>query len=158
MSDFSIDNLSEETQTYIKGLRQEAAGYRTERNAARTERDELKNKYSEAGSLLSQANTQLDQMKTLESTSEAAVKNLTSLQEKYDRLTAIAPFKNLTQEDADRLKGAKPEEWAADAKALSERIGGVKPGGVPKDDAAGKTPPEPKDDAISAAFRKAGLL
>ena len=154
---FDISELPENVQQYIKGLRNEAANYRVERNTARTEKAEVETKYAEAGALLSQANTKLDQFATLESTNEATVTTMAELQEKFDRQTAILGFSNLTAEDATRLKGTNAEEWAADAKALSERIG-TKPSGLTKDDAAGKPPPEPADDPITAAFRNAGVL
>lgn len=157
---FTIDDLPEPAQQYIKGLRNEAAQYRVERNTARTEKAEVETKYAEAGALLAQANTKLDQFATLESTNEATVTTMAELQEKFDRQSAILGYPNLTAEDAGRLQGKNAEEWAADAKALSERMGGAKPPGLNKDDAAGAQPPDPSetDDPITTAFRNAGLL
>jgi chromosome segregation ATPase len=157
----SLEGLSEETQTYIRSLRSEAARYRTERNDYQAKYADVNTKYTEAGNLLSQANTKLDQLATVESTAEENAKALATLTEQQER-DRIAWGAGLTPEDSERLKGKTKEEWQADATALAARLnpGGRRPPQtLPKDPAAGNGPAgDGSEDPIRAAFASAGLL
>ena len=156
----SLDGLSEETQTYIRSLRSEAAKYRTERNEYQTKYNEVNSKYTEAGNLLQQANQKLDQYATLESTAEENAKTLATLTEQQKR-DQIAWAAGLTPDDSGRLQGSNEDEWKADAEKLAQRLA---PNGrrtnLSKDPAAGKSGDvNPGDeDPIRKAFADQGLL
>jgi chromosome segregation ATPase len=156
----TIDHLPEETQTYIRQLRSEAAKYRTERNDFQTKYNEVNTKYTEAGNLLQQANTQLDKFATLESTAEENAKRLAELEQVRQR-ESIAWEAGLTPEDAGRLQGANADEWKADAEKLAARLN---PSGrrrlTPDPAAAGAqdTVIPGNEDPIRKAFLDAGVL
>jgi uncharacterized coiled-coil DUF342 family protein len=157
----SLDGLSDETQSYIRSLRAEAARYRTERNDANTKLTEVTTKYAESGSLLQTANTQLSELSAIKDTSEKNAADLAKVTAEREREN-IAWAAGLTPEDATRLQGATPEELKADAEKLAARLG---PNGrrtpLPKDPAAGSQQGTPKpgtEDPIRAAFAKAGLV
>lgn len=155
----SIDHLPEETQTYIRQLRSEAAKYRTEKNDYQTRYNEVSAKYTEAGNLLQQANTQLDKFATLESTAEENAKRLAELEQTRQR-ESIAWEAGLTPEDAGRLQGANADEWKADAEKLAARLNSSSRRRLAPDPAAaGGEPVIPgNEDPIRKAFSDAGLL
>lgn len=160
MSDFSISDLPQETQDYIRGLRSEAAKYRTERNEKANEAAELATKYAEAGSLLQKANQDLSELSAVKDANEKNSADLakTAAQLERDRIAWAA---GLTPEDAPRLQGSTPEELKADAEKMAVRLNTGGRRTPPKDPAAGGgTPPEGagKNSGIRKAFEDAGLL
>lgn len=156
----SLDGLSDETQSYIRSLRAEAARYRTERNDANTKLTEVTTKYAESGSLLQTANTQLAELSAVKDSNDKNAADLAKANALRER-DSIAWAAGLTPEDADRLKGATPEELKADAAALAARLGTKGRTVLTKDGAAagstGSTPPG-DEDPIRKAFADAGLL
>lgn len=157
----SLDGLSEETQSYIRSLRAEAARYRTERNENQTKLAEVTAKYAEAGSLLQTANTKLDELSAIKDTNETNSAELARVKALHERET-IAWDAGLTREDAARLVGSTPEELKADAAKLAARVvpsNGRRP--VPPDPAAdrnGVTPGPDEENPIKKAFRDAGMI
>jgi hypothetical protein len=103
---------------------------------------------------LGTANQRLSEYDSVKSTLETTLTENSTLTQQYDKLRAAAKFG--IPDEVDRLKGSKYEDWEADAKDLAEKLGKKTPV-VPKDDAAGDTPGDAKDDPISAAFKAAGL-
>lgn len=147
--DVKVSELPQNVQDYIGELRKEAARYRTERN-------EFRDKYSSAGETLAEANQRIDSYKEFETKYNDLAPKHTSLTENYDRLRAAAKFG--ISEEANRLQGSNYEEWETDAESLSKKFGTGAPPGVVKDPAAKEPPQDPKDDPITEAFRKAGVL
>lgn len=155
----SLDGLSDETQSYIRSLRAEAARYRTERNDANTKHAEIATKYAEAGSLLQTANTQLSELSAIKDTNEKNAADLAKVTEDRTR-EKIAWAAGLAPEDAPRLQGASADEWKADAEALAKRLGpGAGRTTIPKDPAAGTQSGTPATESpIRKAFVDAGLV
>lgn len=159
----TLDGLSEETQSYIRSLRAEAARYRTERNENATKLAEVSTKYAESGSLLQVANTKLDEFSAIKDVAEKSSADLAALQAVHAR-ESVAWAAGLTPEDAPRLQGANETEWKADAEKLAARLGpanGRRTVPIPKDGAAdrsGGTPNPGDEDPIRKAFRDSGLI
>lgn len=155
----TLDGLSEETQSYIRSLRSEAARYRTERNEVQTKLAEVSTKYAESGSLLQAANTRLDEFSAIKDASEKNAADLARVSTERER-ERIAWAAGLTPEDAPRLQGKDATEWETDAKALASRLGGKRPV-LPKDGAAdrsGGTPNPGDENPIRKAFADSGLI
>lgn len=159
----TLDGLSEETQSYIRSLRAEAARYRTERNENQTKLAEVTSKYAEAGSLLQTANASLSELSAIKDANEKNAADLAKVTALRERET-IAWAAGLTPEDAGRLQGATAEELKADAAKLAARVipaNGRRPAVIPKDPAAGTgvQTPEPGDEnPIRKAFADVGLI
>lgn len=156
----SIESFDPEAQAYIRELRAEAAQYRTERNDYRAKYTEINGKYSEAGQLLEQANSKLDEFSAAKDAAETSSAELAGLKEKFDRVSVWAEALDVDLTDAGRLQGSTPEEWKADAEKLAPKFRN-KPSGAPKNPAAGNPASQDggaKEDGITAAFRKAGLI
>lgn len=160
MSDFSIADLPQETQDYIRSLRSEAAKYRTERNDEAAKAAELATKYAEAGSLLQKANQDLSELSAVKDANEKNSADLAKTTSELER-ARIAWEAGLTPEDIPRLQGSTPEELKADAEKMAARLGAGGRRTPPKDPAAGGTPSGDgagKNDGIRKAFEDAGLL
>lgn len=146
----SLDGLPDEIVTYIRNLRSESANYRTQRN-------EYRDKYTDAGQLLATANTKLDGLSAVEDQVETLAKANASLTTNHDKLRAAAKFG--IPDEVDRLKGSTFDEWEADAKDLSEKLGKPVGNRTPKDEAAGERPKTDEiEDPILKAFRDAGVM
>lgn len=155
--DRSIADLPEETQSYIRNLRAEAAQYRTQRNDAQTELANVTTKYTEAGGLLKTANEKLDEYSAYKDTAEKLSADLAQRDENLGRVNTWAEALGIDLDDAKRLQGTTPEEWKADAEKLAPKFTSKSPR-VPKNPGAGDPPSgESTEDPISKAFREIGL-
>lgn len=144
----SLDEVPDEIRDYIQSLRQESAKYRVERN-------ELRTKYEEVAPVLQEANDKITNLTKVQSDYEKTLTENSDLQKTIGRMNAAGKVGIFTE--YERLKGDTPEDWEKDAAELAERFGTKTPR-LPKDEAAGKPPRESKDDPITQAFRKAGVM
>jgi len=148
MSDFDLSELPANAQEYIRELRRESAKYRTERN-------DFRDKIAERDEAVREANKKFEDFDRLREDHEKTLADNSKLNLENGRMKAAG--KAGIFEHYDRIQGEKPEDWEKDASELAEKFGTKKPPGVPKDDAAGNNPGEPKSSPLAEAFRKAGF-
>jgi hypothetical protein len=129
MTDRDISNLDEDTQKYIRELREEAKNRRLEVS-------ELTSKLTERDTVVSQANTKLDELTQRINAAQEITNKYTTLQEEHAQALAAsaqtelqlarinaARAAELPLDFADRLQGDSPDALKADAAAFKQSLG-----------------------------------
>lgn len=109
MSDSPIESFPPEAQEMIRKLREEAAAHRVAKNQVAEE--------------LKAAKEELEELRPLQEQHEQLLSAHSSLEERQNKISTLldADYNGKAAlELADRVKGASPEEWKADAEKLSK--------------------------------------
>lgn len=153
----AFDTLPQYWQDYYGKLRRENAGHRTKSNEWQAKYEDVNGKYAESGKLLETANKRLENLGQLEDQHEKDLAEIEAHKAASARLHAAASA-GLPVDFADRLKGDKPEEWAADAKTLAEQFNGNKGSGGYRDFSQGRGSESGSvplnSDALTEKFRE----
>ena len=129
MTDRDISNLDEDTQKYIRELRDEAKN-------RRLEVADLNTKLQERDTVVGQANTKLDELNQKIAQAQEITTKYSALQDEHAQTTAAyantqlelarinaARASGLDISFADRLKGDSPDALKADAEAFKQSLG-----------------------------------
>jgi len=129
MTDRDISSLDEDTQKYIRDLRDEA-------KTRRLEVSDLNAKLQERDALVAQANTKLDELTAKATQGQEIATKFSALQDEYAQTSAAhantqlelarinaARAAKLDLDFADRLKGDTPDALKADAEAFKQSLG-----------------------------------
>lgn len=162
MTDRDISSLDEDTQSYIRALRDEAKN-------RRLEVADLNTKLQERDTLVSQANQKLDELNGKVAQGSEIATKFSALQDEYAQTSAAyantqlelarinaAREAKLDLSFADRLKGDTPDALKADAEAFKQSLGNGGVGAATGDrtNSSGASAPMTEQDGLLTAISR----
>lgn len=162
MTDRDISSLDEDTQNYIRALRDEAKN-------RRLEVADLNTKLQERDTLVAQANQKLDELNGKVAQGTEIATKFSALQDEYAQTSAAyantqlelarinaAREAKLDLSFADRLKGDSPDELKADAEKFKQSLGNAGPGSATGDrtNSTGASAPMTEQDGLLTAISR----
>lgn len=162
MTDRDISHLDEDTQNYIRELREEA---KTRRLAA----SDLSSKLQERDTVIAAANSKLDELNAKLTQGQEIATKYSTLQDEHAQVAAALATKELALARiqaardakldisfAERLQGDSPDALKADAEAFKQSLSGSGLGSATGDrtNSSGATPPATAEDGLKQAIAR----
>lgn len=162
MTDRDISGLDEDTQKYIKELREEA-------KTRRLAEADLKAKLEERDTVVGQANSKLDELNQKVAQAQEITTKFSALQDEHAQTAAAyantqlelarinaARQAKLDLSFADRLKGDTPDALKADAEAFKQSLGngGVGPATGDRTNGTGAAAPLTEHEGLTQAIAR----